>query len=686
MSRKATNTTNTETLRVVCRNSPLSLVQVEEIFSRYPSLRYELHSLDSFGDKNNRISLLHDKVPGDFFTRELDALLLDGKADVSIHSAKDLPYPLPAGLELYCLTRAEDKTDALVSRGGLRLDELPKGARVGTSSARRRADLLRLRPDLSVVSIRGKIEERIAQVDCGYVDALIVAACALKRLGLEGRAAEILPFATHPLQGNLAVVGVENNRRIRDIFASSDVRASYGRVTLVGFGPGDPSLLTIAGDKALREADIVFHDFLHYPDALQEYAAEKVNVGKRRGNHGYPQDRINEMLYRAAISGKKVVRLKAGDPMIFARGGEETDYLRSRFVDVAIIPGISAAIALASLGGIPLTHRGTASSVAFVTGHASEEVQTPDADTLVYYMSGANLSSVAARLIAAGRSPDTPVALAYGVSLPDQRIFFTTLGELRFSVVKYPTPILVMTGAVVARESRREHKQNVLLTGTARGDYDGKGVAVHTPLIKIQGNADECLKSLIETSSDADESPPSAARRKICSQDWIVFTSRYGVHYFFEAMRAAKCDLRALSSVKIASVGKTTSAELAKHGFYPDAEASPESAEGLLAQFRAMDVRNRRILLPRSDKGLKQLSEELEKLGNRVTDIPVYSNTFNERAEKVDISRFAKIVFASPSAVDSFLRLYGELPQGIQLAAKGETTRNKIKQELYETF
>jgi uroporphyrinogen III methyltransferase/synthase len=261
------------------------------------------------------------------------------------------------------------------------------------------------------------------------------------------------------------------------------------------------------------------------------------------------------------------------------------------------------------------------------------------------------------------------------VSLPDQKLFFTSIGELRLSAMKYPSPVLVIAGEVVALESRKERNRKVLLTGTVRGDYAGKGAVVHTPLIRIQKNADK-------TQKNENGNLTATLHRQTVEQDWIVFTRRYWVHYFFDAMHEAQCDIRSLSSVKIASVGKTTSAELAKHGIYPDLEPATESAEGLIALFAEHGVKNRRILLPRSDKGLKYLSDGLEKLGNRVTDIPVYTNTFNDKAEKVDLSQFGKIVFASPSAVDAFRTLYGELPQGIQLVARGDTTRNKILHEI----
>ncbi|MDR3365787.1 MAG: uroporphyrinogen-III C-methyltransferase [Prevotellaceae bacterium] len=659
-------------LKAVARDSRLSLLQVEEFFSHFPDVRYSLSALKSYGDKNKHISLM-DNVAGDFFTRELDAAILSGAADVAVHSAKDLPYPLPAGVALYCLTAADDKTDALVSRGGLRLEELPQAAKVGTSSRKRRDELLALRPDLTVVSIRGTIEERILQVDEGKIDALIAAACALKRLGMGSRIAQVLPFETHPLQGSLAVTGKKDNPALQGIFSKRDVRNTYGKVTLVGFGPGNPDLLTIGGDKALCRADVIFHDDLVDKDFLNKYRAVKVYAGKRSGRHSFGQDEINELVYQAAISGKNVVRLKGGDPMVFAHGREEIDYLQSRFVSVEVIPGISAGIALSSSTHIPLTHRGVASSVAFVTGHSvKEEASAPNADTLVYYMGGANISGIAKALMLSGRSASTPVALVHNVSLPGQKIFFTTLEELQFSVIKYPTPIAIVVGEVVLFESGAARPPGALLTGTALPEYPAKGTVVHTPLITVEKNDDKNLLRMLKSSLD--------------SLQWIVFSSRHGVRYFFEMMKELALDVRCLGSVKVASVGKVTSAELCKHDIYPEAESATESAEGLVQYFREIKLTGSNVLLPRSDKGLQYLSDELTRLGNRVVDLPVYVNRVNRDAKKVNLAEFQKIVFSSPSGIDAFKQIYGELPEGIQLVAKGKTTENKIKLELNETF
>jgi uroporphyrinogen III methyltransferase/synthase len=650
-------------LKVVSRSSPLSLLQVKEVFSFFPSISYRLSVCRSLGDKNRHISLMDD-IPADFFTRELDEQLLRSEADVAVHSAKDLPYPLPAALELFALLEAFDKTDSLVSKNNLTLLQLPAGARVGTSSAARKAELLRHRPDVEVVSIRGTIEERVAQVDAGYVDALIVATCALKRLGLENRIAETLPFRVHPLQGSLAIVGRKDRPEIKALFAAKDIRKSYGKVCLVGFGPGNPDWLTVGGDKILAAADVIFHDDLVEQPFLDKYRGEKMYVGKRKDVHRFCQEEISERMYRAAISGKRVARLKGGDPMIFAHGREEIDFLQSRFVEVEVVPGISAGIALAACTHIPLTHRGLSSSVAFVTGHSEEDLQAPSADTLVYYMGGANIASIARKLIAAGRREDTPAALLHSVSLPSQKVWYSSLKELQRSLIKYPTPILMIVGEVVSFENQNAHRQKVLLTGTSRSDYPEAADIRHTPLIRVD--------------RIADNSRLTAAIKRVSAFDWIIFTSRYGVRYFFEAFDELKADIRSLAGVQLASVGKTTTAELNRRMIYPDVEPETESAEGLVQRFRESGVTNRRMLIPRSDKGLQYLSEELKKLGNQVLDLPVYRNTVREEAEKVNLAQFQKIVFSSPSGVDAFMQIYGEMPSGVQLIARGKTTETSL--------
>jgi uroporphyrin-III C-methyltransferase len=221
-----------------------------------------------------------------------------------------------------------------------------------------------------------------------------------------------------------------------------------GKVTLVGFGPGDPDLLTIGGERALSQADIIFHDDLIDRAFLDQYRAEKVYVGKRKHKHSYEQEAINELLLKAALEGKSVVRLKGGDSMVFAHGGEEIDFLKKYNIPVSSIPGVSTGIAVASLSQIPLTYRGISSSVAFITGH-STEAHLPNTDTLVCFMAGSTIHRIAARAIAEGRDPNTPVALVHNVSLPNQVEYFSTLEKLSVSETIYPTPLIIIIGKVV---------------------------------------------------------------------------------------------------------------------------------------------------------------------------------------------------------------------------------------------
>lgn len=248
-------------IRVICRNSRLSLVQVEEVKSLLPGWDFEVNAIASLGDKNKQVPLENCNI-ADFFTRELDEALLKDEADIAVHSAKDLPYQIPAGLEVIALTKGMDKSDSLVSRDTLKLSKLSANPRIGTSSLIRAESIRKLRPDARIVSIRGTIEERIGLIDQGVVDAVVVATCALQRLSLDSEISEILPFETHPLQGNLAIVAKQGSEYLKQIFSPVDVRKSYGKVYLAGFGPGDPELLTVKAQKALEKADIIFFDDL----------------------------------------------------------------------------------------------------------------------------------------------------------------------------------------------------------------------------------------------------------------------------------------------------------------------------------------------------------------------------------------------------------------------------------------
>jgi uroporphyrin-III C-methyltransferase/precorrin-2 dehydrogenase/sirohydrochlorin ferrochelatase len=237
-------------------------------------------------------------------------------------------------------------------------------------------------------------------------------------------------------------------------------RSGEGVVHIVGAGPGDADLLTLRALKVLRQADVVIHDRLIGPDILDcaRPGAERVYVGKAKSRHSRPQAEINALMASQAAAGKRVVRLKGGDPFVFGRGGEEMEYLLSRGVRVEIVPGITAAAGCAAFAGIPLTHRDHAGAVTFITGHAKDG--EPDLDwtalaagrtTLVVYMGVSTAGTVARRLIENGMAASMPVAVIENGTLPTQKTVAGTLDRLEALIAGNDVtgPALIIIGDVV---------------------------------------------------------------------------------------------------------------------------------------------------------------------------------------------------------------------------------------------
>ena len=236
--------------------------------------------------------------------------------------------------------------------------------------------------------------------------------------------------------------------------------AKAGVVWLVGAGPGDPDLLTVRALRLLQGADVVVHDRLTPPAilALAGAGARMIDVGKRKSRHTLPQDDINRLLVALALDGLMVVRLKGGDPFLFGRGGEELAACVAAGVEAHVVPGVTAALAASAHSGAPLTHRGLAQAVTFVTGHAAGDAE-PDLDwaalarpnqTTVVYMGLTTAAKIAGRLIAEGRAPSTPVVVVENASLPDERRLSTTLAGLGEAVSGLDGPALLIIGEVAA--------------------------------------------------------------------------------------------------------------------------------------------------------------------------------------------------------------------------------------------
>jgi uroporphyrin-III C-methyltransferase len=232
-----------------------------------------------------------------------------------------------------------------------------------------------------------------------------------------------------------------------------------GVVALVGAGPGDPGLLTVRGRRLLRRADVVVYDRLVDPRLLElaSACALRIFAGKARGRHGLAQGAINALLIAHARAGRRVVRLKGGDPFVFGRGGEEAQALAAEGVRFEVVPGVSSAVAVPAYAGIPLTHRRLASSFAVMTGQQATDAPARDArlsataDTLVVLMGLENLSDIARNLVAKGRSGDTPVAVIQAGTTRAQRTVTGTLSTIaaRVRTAALESPAVIVVGDVV---------------------------------------------------------------------------------------------------------------------------------------------------------------------------------------------------------------------------------------------
>ena len=418
-----------------------------------------------------------------------------------------------------------------------------------------------------------------------------------------------------------------------------------GAVMLVGFGPGDPELLTVKAVRALQEADIIFYDDLIGKDYLDTLKAEKVYVGKRNGHHHAEQGEINRLLLEAARQGKRTIRLKGGDPMVFGHAGEEIEYLESNHISVTVIPGITTASALAASTKISLTQRGISSSVALVNGHASTPI-LPNTETAVYYMGGSRLSRIREALLAEGWAPATPVVLSHNVSLPDEQTFETTIDQLGSTT--YPTPVIVLIGDVAAlRHQAASTVKRTLYTGLVCNNPD----YIHTPLIEIE--------------------PVDFTIPDLSGYDYLLFTSRYAVSAFFKSHK------QTAQTPTIVSIGPTTTAALRETGVSQVSQVSEDNSYGVLDYFKTQP--RGRVLIPRSDIALPIIPDGLREVGFSVDTLTVYHNRYPRHVRRVNLLNIQRVIFTSPSTIDNFILTYDNLPDHIEYVCRGPITRNHLK-------
>jgi uroporphyrinogen III methyltransferase/synthase len=479
-----------------------------------------------------------------------------------------------------------------------------------------------------------------------------------------------------------------------------------GTVYLVGAGPGDPGLITLKGVECLKKADVVIYDALsderlvaHAPEA-----AERIYVGKKAGQHTLPQDDINRLLASKAKQGKTVVRLKGGDPFVFGRGGEEADVLKREGVPYEVVSGITSAVAVPAYAGIPVTHRGVASSFAVITGHEdpAKAVSALDwehlgkgIDTLVFLMGMQNIAAICENLVKNGRPADTPAAVIREGTGPTQQTVTGTLENIagRAREAKLGAPAVIVVGDVVGLRDRLQWFDNRPLFG--------KRVLV----TRARRQASALSKLLAERGAEAVELPTiaitpaadGAVSRTVADlgqYDWVLFTSVNGVTAIFDELARQGGDTRAFGGLHVGAIGPATAATLAELGINADLVPDTFTTEGVIAALRELDIAGRRFLLPRADIADARLAEAIRRHGGAVTEVAAYHTTPDaervaEAGRLLEDGKIDVVTFTSSSTVTNLVKALDgrvDVLDGIVVASIGpRTTETALARGLHVT-
>ena len=470
-------------------------------------------------------------------------------------------------------------------------------------------------------------------------------------------------------------------------------------VVLVGAGPGDPELITVGGDRWLREADVVLYDYLVNPLLLKacRTGAELICLGKHGRDRLLTQDEVNDRMVREARRGRLVVRLKGGDPAVFARFGDETAALEAAGLRYRVVPGITTALAVGSHAAVPLTDRRAASAVALITGHEQTDQAEAKLDyrglaafpgTLVFYMGVVQAPAWTRALIAAGKPATTPTAVVRRCSWPDQQTIVTTLGEAADAIqsLKLRPPVIVVVGPVVDLRSTTSWFTSRPLFG--RRVLVTRPEAEESPLAAKfrELGADVVAQPAIEIGEPDDPQPLDAALRSLERFEWLVFSSGNGVRAALGRLLRLGADLRALRNVKLAAIGPGTAEAL--RGFHLHADLIPPTyraealAEALVEQVRRGA---RSFLLVRASRGREVLAESLRAAGAEVTQIVAYSSRDvvapdAEIAALVAAGKIDWITVTSSAIARSVAAMFGPAAARCRLASISPITSQALRE------
>ena len=450
--------------------------------------------------------------------------------------------------------------------------------------------------------------------------------------------------------------------------------AAAGTVYLVGAGPGDLGLMTRRSLELIAAADAILYDRLIPSGALEgaRPECELRYVGKRPDAPGMSQEEINAVLVELAQAGRRVVRLKGGDPFVFGRGGEEAEALAAAGVPFEVVPGVTAGIAAPAYAGIPVTHRDAASAVAFVTGHERLEREQSGLDwkalaafpgTLVLYMGVRSLAAIAARLIEAGRHPGEPAAVVERGTQAGQRTVSGTLADiaaqaeragLRAPAITVVGPVAGLRATIAWLERRPLHGRTVAVT-RARAQASvlaarlrGLGAeVVETPAIRIEPRPlDGELARAVESIAD---------------YALVCLTSPNGAGLLLDALGEAGLDARALAGATVAAIGPGTAAELARRGVRADVVPERSVAEALVAALEPVAVEGRRVLVARAATARDVLPQALRARGAEVDVVALYDTVAEPLAAEAReaLARADYVTFTSSSTVAFLLEALG---------------------------
>ena len=446
-----------------------------------------------------------------------------------------------------------------------------------------------------------------------------------------------------------------------------------GKVYLIGAGPGDPGLITVKGQALLRRAEVIIYDYLANPVLLEltPPQAERIYVGKRSGCHHFPQEEITRLLLEKAREGKRVVRLKGGDPFIFGRGGEEAQALAAGKVPFEVVPGVTAAVAAAAYAGIPLTHRDHTTTLGFITGHEDPAKKLSSLDweklatavgTLVFYMGMANLENICEQLITHGRSPETPVVVVRWATLPCQETLSGNLASIAEKVhtAAFKPPAVIFVGEVNNLrdelrwfDNRPLSGRRVLVTRAAE-----QATLLTTALEELGAEA-------LEAPTIEIIPPPSFAEldqaiAELPSIDYLLLTSSNAVNAFFERLTVQGLDARALAGLQTVVVGPKSADALAAHGVNADLMPADYRAEGVVALLKDQ-VCGKRLLYPKAALARDLIPTDLTAAGAEVIDPVAYTSAppadAAEKLRQALAGRLDLLTFTASSTVQNFVDL-----------------------------